>query len=119
MSQKAEFGRCVRRAREDLGISRKRLAQLVGTDSSRVEMIEIGQMDESDLTVQELRRFSDVLGRSSSWPKPGLSSPAGIIRQRSRPGPAQQEISFGSDRCPRCYHALAGSRCDNCGLFLD
>ena len=64
MRQTGEFGRRVRRAREDLGISRRRLAQLLGIDPLRVEMIEIGQTDRPDLTSEELVRMSNVLGRS-------------------------------------------------------
>lgn len=137
MSLNFEFGRRVRRVREnDLGITRQRLAELLGIEPSRLEMIELGQMDEFDLTDEELKRFPDVLHRPLCWLLHGevgshrprcrlgepaeATRPARIIAQRSDRRHIQQELSLDLEECPRCKHPFgSGTRCKNCGHPLE
>ncbi len=125
MSKNVEFGRRVRRAREDLGLKRKALAEFLNITLRRLEMIEVGQLDDSDLSQEELQRLASSLQRPVSWLRGGFepSAPSGsfaVIAQRSSGRPAQQPLGIGTDWCPQCHHNISGlPRCSNCGFGID
>lgn len=135
MSKNWEFGHRVMRARNDLGMRRQRLAELLRVEDFRLENIETGQMDESDLTEEELQRLHEALHRSRCWflhgedqshgprcqPSSSVLLPARVVAQRSRPEPTQRSIDFGWGSCPHCRHTLpvSSSRRGNCGHPLE
>lgn len=121
MSKNEGFGRRVRLRRERLGAKRKRLAELTEIGPKRLEMIEFGQLDESDLTQSQRGQLADVLQCSVDW-LIGGEEPAvprlgvGVIANRRHSGGLrQQELAFAEQRCPHCHHPVSGARCDECG----
>jgi hypothetical protein len=83
-------------------------------------LIEVGQIDETDLLGSELAQLAHVIQRSVSWLVSGQDQPVvslqqGIVAQRSRGGTMQQQLSFDTNTCPDCHHLLDGVRCSNCG----
>ena len=121
MGKNRDFGLRVRQAREDLGCGRGTLARLVGITSQRLTLIEIGKLDDSDLSRPEKSALAEVLRLSVDWLVSGpiLSEPTAkysvVVAQRSSEGPVQQPLSYGPGLCPRCYLHSEGSRCDRCG----
>lgn len=126
LAKNTEFGRRVKQLRETrLGASRARLACLLQISEPRLEMIEFGQIDRSDITEAELTRFAETLHCSREWLVHGRDLlpqeflPVGSIALRSGGGPVQREIAFAEDECPNCQHKACGSRCDTCGHPLE
>lgn len=121
MSKNPGFGKRVKAQRVQLGASRKLLADLTRIDLWWLERIEVGQLDESHLTKDELTRLADVLQCTQDWLVYGGQSAAallgvGIIANRSRSkGVQQQELALAERRCPHCHHLVTGARRDRCG----
>ncbi|MGH7355086.1 MAG: helix-turn-helix domain-containing protein [Candidatus Rokuibacteriota bacterium] len=119
MGRNRGFGRRVQKAREERGISRKTLARLTGINVERIEMIEMGQVDETDFGHLILERLADVLDKPLQWlvtgemPGPVLSD--GALAQRPARRETQLFLDLGSSICPHCHRAVRSGRCDNCG----
>lgn len=123
-----DFGHRVKKRRIELGLKRKVVARLAGIPLERVEAIEAEQLDQSDLVEDQLDRLADILKCQLEWLVKGTESrgpaiSAGVIAQRTIIGPIQGafdfEDSFLTMNCPRCLHPARGSRCNNCGNFLE
>lgn len=120
MSLNIDFGRRLRKAREKLGATREELAARAGIDPFRLKKIELGELDQSDLTRIELQRLAEALRSSATWLVDGeeLEVPqfrAGSIAERSVGGAVQGALDFGVNTCPDCYHPIQGTRCAHCG----
>lgn len=121
MGKNRDFGQRVRQAREHLGCDRGTLARWVGVAVERLKLIEIGKLDESDLTQAQTAGLADTLQRSVDWlirgmqsaePLPGYTV---VVAQRSRRGFIQQPLNYGPGLCPQCLQRSEGSRCNRCG----
>ena len=124
VARNRDFGRRVKKERENLGAKREPLAQLSRIAASRLEMIEFGQADDSDLRPDELDTLARVLGCTVDYLVSGeerlvpeLTAP--VVAQRSPRGPIQHTLAFSADRCPHCQAPAKGSRCGTCGHPLE
>jgi transcriptional regulator with XRE-family HTH domain len=124
VAKNRDFGRRVKREREKLGAKRDRLAQLSGIATNRLEMIEFGQADNSDLRTDELAALArvfncpvDYLVSGKECLVPELA--ATVVAQRSLRGPLQHTLAFPADWCPNCQAPAKGSRCGTCGHPLE
>lgn len=96
----------------------------MGTTRARLVMIELGELDESDLPPRQLRRLAEVFQCSTDWLIRGeelvtMELPAGYIAQRSQGRTLQGTFDFAILNCPHCGQPARGCRCDNCGRSLE
>lgn len=103
MSRNPGFGRRVKARRDRLGADRELLAELTGIGLWWLKRIEVGQLDASDLTKDELARLAEVLQFTQDWLVHGRQPTAaplgvGIIANRSRSGSATI-VRLGSLSC--------------------
>jgi transcriptional regulator with XRE-family HTH domain len=123
MSRNRGFGRRVRQAREDAGLSRRTLGRLADIEVFRIEMLETAQIDDTDFGHHELTKLADVLDRPLPFlingEAPRTLIPAGTIAQRSVRHAIQLPLDLDSPSCPHCQHSVRGIRCDNCGRSTD
>lgn len=120
MGKNSSFGIRVKRQRELVGADRRLLADWADIDLRRLKLIKLGQMDQSDLTDEQLSRLASALRCSSEWLTEGVqpgqqAAPTAVIAQRSYGAPVQSLISFGPDTCSRCGEPVIGPRCSRCG----
>lgn len=120
-----DFGYRVRKRRIELGLKRKVVARLTGIPLERFEAIEAEQLDQFDLVQDQLDRLADVLKCQPEWLAKGDEIhgsvvPASVIAQRTSNRPIQGTFDFEEPlNCPRCLQPARGSRCNNCGNFLE
>ena len=109
--------------RKQLSIELARLAELTQIASGRLELIEIGQLDQADLAEHELSILASVLNCSSDFLSSGYDKVPAFqgypVGNRSRGDRFQEELPlgpqslFGPNTCPTCGEHVKGSRCDN------
>ena len=100
-----------------------RLAELTQIAAGKLELIEIGQLDQADLAEHERAMLASVVNCSISFLISGYDEvplfqgyPVG---NRSRGDQFQEELHlepqslFGPNSCPTCGKPAKGSRCDN------
>ena len=126
MTRNRDFGRRAKQAREALGVGRRAVARYANITVERLEMIEAGRIDNTDLGQEELVRLADVLNKPLSFLINGEADErpvaAGTLAQRSGQGSVQlplEAYALDSDHyaasCPLCRNAVRGGRCDSCG----
>ena len=111
------FGRRVRMRRKQQHMEWVRLSELALIGIGRLELIEDGQLDETDLTQDELALLACVLNVSPDFlccgyekSQPFLGYPVG---NRSRGDQVQEELRLDlqPNSCPICREPVNGSRC--------
>ena len=127
-SRNRGFGDRIKNQRNYLGLKRNVVARLAGIPFERLKVIEAEQLDEADLVQDQLNRLADILKCSLEWlvggtETHGVALPANVVAQRSNNRPIQTALSFEDQglslSCPRCLQPARGSRCSNCGHFLE
>ena len=63
MGRNRGFGERVKQAREYLGLKRRSLARRLGISPEMLEMLETGQIDQTDFGQDKLDRIADTLNR--------------------------------------------------------
>jgi hypothetical protein len=124
MSRNVGFGRRIQMRRKHLSIDDlSRLAELTLIELGRLKLLEEGQLDDRDLTGNELGRLANVLNCSSNYLIDGYETAQAyegtVISNRARSEQIQHELGFGPGWCPVCQQPAAGSRCGQCGHFLE
>src|SRR3989442_12832755 len=105
------FGHRVAKMRLKQGISRKDLARLVpGFTRERVMMIEVNQLDASDLTSQQHRSLAEVLECPLTWLLHGEETTVAEIA----PGSLALRLS-GERLATQRVLNLSGPACPDCG----
>ena len=130
MSRNRDFGRRVKQAREDAGLSRRAVERLTGITVARLETIEAGVIDDTDLGHADLAKLSDVLNKSIAFLTTGEATDGpiltGTLAQRSSGrgfqlslDPPPLTLNQQTSICPHCHRSVRGGRCDNCGRSTD
>src|SRR5260370_26843219 len=96
MSRNSAFGRRIQMVRRQLSMELPRLAELGPIASGRLELIELGQLDDTDLNPDELARLSNVLNCSVDYLVCGYDKVPGFqgytVGNRARGDQFQEEL---------------------------